>query len=159
MAINLNEDYLYFEIADLEEYFRAILTPEILEKAMKFALDEVEARVKQNFSDRQADWKPLALSTQYQRQRQHYNPVSPILVRSGTLKNNVAAGREIQITNGEIRGDVFPLDAIPKYGSESIIEYAEALDKIRPFYDLDEAAMDAVYGKFLASISEDLGLV
>jgi hypothetical protein len=158
-GFELDIDYLSFKISDLEGLAREILSPQILEKAMHAALNEVENSMKINFTERQGEWKPLAISTQHQRMRQGYGPQSPILVRSGTLMENAASGREVEITGDELRGDVFPNDdAAPPYGTSSIGDYMEALDSIRPFYNLSEQQMTAVYAAFENSLTESLGL-
>jgi hypothetical protein len=159
MSFNPNEEFLSFQIPDLESFFNQILSPEALETAMKAALDEIEAQLKLGFQIHQQEWKPLALSTQYQRTKQSYNPTSPILVRSGTLRNNIGKGREIAITATEIRGDVYPFDnATTPYSDTQIGDYLEALNKVREFYFLDETQMDLVYGKFVEVLSAEIGL-
>lgn len=159
MALDLDLDYLSFKISDLEGVASQLLSPQVLEKAMSAALDEVELQLRQNFLVRQSEWKPLALATQRQRMRQGYGPQSLILVRSSTLMENAASGREIQVTGDEIRGDVFPNDdAQPPYGSASIGEYMEALDATRPFYDLSDAQMAKVYQAFEDTLANELGL-
>jgi endonuclease V-like protein UPF0215 family len=77
-GFDLGESYLTFNVSDLEGIAREILSPAVLAKAMSAALDEIEAQLKMNFQARQGQWKPLALSTQYQRMRQGYGPQSPI---------------------------------------------------------------------------------
>jgi hypothetical protein len=159
MSFELDIDYLSFKISDLEGLAREILSPQVLEKAMHAALDEVENSMKQNFTEKQGEWKPLAISTQRQRQRLGYGPQSPILIRSSTLMNNAASGREVEVTGDQLRGDVYPNDdATPPYGTSSIGDYMEALDAVRPFYSLSEQQMTAVYAAFENSIAESLGL-
>jgi hypothetical protein len=158
-GFELDIDYLSFKLTDLEGLTRQILSPDVLTKAMGSALDEVENQLKQGFQERQGQWKPLAKSTQLQRLGQGYGPQSPILIRSETLMNNAASGREIQITGGELRGDVFPNDdASPEYSNSSIGDYMETLDRVRPFYDLTEAQMSKVYEAFENSLIDSLGL-
>jgi hypothetical protein len=158
-GFDLEIDYLSFKISDLEGLARQILSPEVLKGAMSAALDEMESQVKANFTLRQGQWKPLAQLTQLQRLRQGYGPQSPILVRSGTLKDNVASGREVEITGNELRGDVYPNDdASTPYGDASLGDYMEALDKARPFYDLTAQQMSKVYEAFENSLVESLGL-
>jgi hypothetical protein len=59
--------------------------------------------------------------------------------------------------NGEIRGDVFPNDdAKAPYSDASLGDYMEALDKVRPFYDLDDEQMEKVYAVFEESLFSQL---
>jgi hypothetical protein len=156
-GFDLGESYLSFKTSDLEGLAREILSPAVLEKAMSAALDEMERQLEINFAKRQGEWKPLARSTQLQRLRQGYGPTSPILIRSGTLMSNAASGREIEVKNGEIRGDVFPNDdAKAPYSDASLGDYMEALDSQRPFYDLDDEQMEKVYAVFEESLFSQL---
>jgi hypothetical protein len=157
-GFDLGESYLSFKSSDLEGLAREILSPAILAKAMSAALDEMERQLKTNFEKRQGEWKPLAKSTQLQRLSQGYGPTSPILVRSETLMSNAASGREIEIRDGELRGDVFPNDdAKAPYSDASLGDYMEALDAARPFYDLDDEQMEKVYAVFEESLFSQLG--
>jgi hypothetical protein len=156
-GFDLGKAYLSFKPSDLEGLAREILSPAILQKAMAAALDEIERQLNINFDKRQANWKPLAKSTQRQRLSQGYGPTSPILVRSETLMKNAASGREIEIRGEEIRGDVFPNDdAKAPYSDASLGDYMEALDKARPFYDLDNEQMEKVYAVFEESLFSQL---
>lgn len=158
-GFDLGEDYLTFKISDLEGIAREILSPAILEKAMSAALDETEVQLKANFESRQGEWKPLALSTQYQRMRQGYGPQSPILVRSSTLMDNAASGREIAISSDEIRGDVFPNDdAQAPYSKVPLGDYMESLNKVREFYSLSEEQSQKVYQVFEDALVSAMGL-
>ncbi|MBA3829896.1 MAG: hypothetical protein H0X33_13230 [Taibaiella sp.] len=158
MSFDLGKSYLTFKTSDLEALARELLSDSVLEKAMSSALDEIERLLGENFESRQSEWKPLARSTQLQRLGQGYGPTSPILVRSGTLKGNAVSGREIEIKDGEVRGDVFPNDdAKAPYSDASLGDYMEALDKIRPFYDLSDEQMEKVYTKFEESLLSQLG--
>jgi hypothetical protein len=157
-GFDLGESFLSFKTSDLEGLAREILSPAVLEKAMSAALDEIERQLKENFTKRQGNWEPLAKSTQLQRLRQDYNPTSPILVRSKTLMENAASGREIEIRDGELRGDVFPNDdAKAPYSDTPLGDYMEALDKQRAFYDLDDKQMEKVYAVFEESLAAQLG--
>jgi hypothetical protein len=157
-GFDLGEAFLTFKISDLEGIAREILSPAVLEKAMSAALDEVEVQLKENFANRQGDWTPLAKSTITQRLRQGYG-AGPILVRSATLMSNAASGREVEITGDEIRGDVFPNDdARAPYSKVSLGDYMEALNKVRPFYDLDDSQMARVYEVFENSLVDSMGL-
>jgi hypothetical protein len=155
---DLGESYLSFNTSDLEGLAREILSPAILEKAMSTALDEMENQLKVNFDKKQGSWKPLAKSTQRQRLSQGYGPTSPILVRSETLMRNAASGREVEVKDGEIRGDVFPNDdAKAPYSNASLGDYMEALNNARPFYDLDDGQMEKVYAVFEDALLDLIG--
>jgi hypothetical protein len=158
-GFDLGGSYLTFNISDLEGIAREILSPAVLAKAMSSALDEIEVQLKMNFQARQGQWKPLALSTQHQRMRQGYGPQSPILVRSGTLMDNAASGREVEISGDEIRGDVFPNDdAQAPYSKEPLGDYMETLNKAREFYSLDDEQMAKVYQVFEDALVDAMGL-
>lgn len=135
-----------------------LVDPNALRDAMLETLDEIEGIVQNHFEDNESGWKALAASTVKQRIRLNYQP-GPILLRSGTLKDNVAANRDIEISGSEISGAVFPAAATAPYSDVPITEYAEALDKVRPFYELSDDEADEVFDIFEEKVAEKLGFI
>jgi len=148
-----------YDIRLLEDDLSAWLPPDVLKEAMMEALTVVEDEIKNNFTARQGSWTPLARSTQLQRVRQGYGPTSPILVRSGVLRDNVASGHEVSVNSTEITGGTYPNDdAQAPYSKVSIGDYLEGLEAARPFYDLSDSQQEKVFDKFVEILSDKLGL-
>lgn len=155
---NFFQDFISYDLKAIEASFNAWLPPEEVKAAMDETLKEVEAIIKAHFSNRQGDWKALTPTTQAQRGYQGYPPSAPILVRSGTLRDHVAGGKEVDVTPDGVRAGVFPLDATPEYGDRSIADYAEVLDRERPFYDLSPEEEEQVAQRFEEILARKLGL-
>ena len=148
-----------YNIQVLEDDMGAWLPPDVLKDAMEEVLPLVEQEIKANFDTRQGQWRPLARSTQLQRLRQGYGPTAPILVRSGTLRDNVASGHEVSVSSTEISGGTYPNDdATAPYSKTPLGDYLEALEEERPFYDLDDSQEAKIFDRFVAILSEKLGL-
>ena len=148
-----------YNIKVLEDDLGAWLPQEVLKSAMEEALTLVEQEIKANFDTRQGQWQPLARSTQLQRLRQGYGPTAPILVRSGTLRDNVASGHEVSASSGEISGGTYPNDdATAPYSKVPLGDYLEGLNNERNFYDLDDGQQEKIFDKFVEIISDKLGL-
>jgi hypothetical protein len=147
-----------YDIRIMEDDLGAWLPQEVLKEAMEETLVYVEQAIKDNFTTRQSEWTPLAQSTIRQRLRQGYGP-SPILVRSGTLRDNVASGHEVDINSTEISGGTYPNDdAKAPYSDVPLGDYLEALEKVRPFYDLSDEQQNTIFNKFVEIISAKLEL-
>jgi hypothetical protein len=147
-----------YDIRLMEDDLGQWLPPEVLKEAMEEVLPFVEQAIKDNFDTRQNEWRPLAESTIRQRLRQGYGP-SPILVRSETLKDNVASGHEVDINSTEISGGTYPNDnAKAPYSDVPLGDYLESLEAQRPFYDLSDEQQTAIFDKFVNIISAKLEL-
>jgi len=148
-----------FDIRLLEDDLSAWLPPDVLKEAMMEALTVVEDEIKTSFTARQGSWTPLARSTQLQRMRQGYGPTSPILVRSGVLRDNVASGHEVSVNSTEITGGTYPNDdAQAPYSKVSIGDYLEGLNNQREFFTLSDDQEAKVFNKFIDIISDKLEL-
>jgi hypothetical protein len=147
-----------YDIRILEDDLGAWLPAEELKAAMEETLKVVEEEIKANFDSRQASWRPLAIGTIQQRLRQGYGP-GPILIRSGTLRDNVASGHEVSVDSTEISGGTYPNDdAEAPYSRVSIGEYLEQLEAERPFYDLSDEQQERIFNRFVEIISDRLEL-
>jgi hypothetical protein len=155
----MDPGFLSFDAKVLQLDFNSIIPLSVLAEAMDEALNEIETQVVANFEKNQGSWKPLAKSTQYQRLRQGYGGSSPILVRSGTLRDNAAVARSRVSSTNEIKGRVYPDEgAQTPYGNTSIGAYLQDLNSQRPFYELDDSQQKQVLDKFYAIIKNKLGL-
>ena len=140
------------------DLLQGVVDPNALRDAMLETLDEVEEIIMNHFEDRSSGWKALAASTIKDRLRLGYQ-AGPILLRSGTLKENVAANRDVSIQGSEISGAVFPAEATAPYSNTSITEYAAILDETRPFYDLTDDEAEKVFDILQEKIAEKLGFI
>ena len=120
--------------------------------------DEMEDEIQNNFEDREDGWKALAVSTIKQRVRAGFEP-GPIMLRSGTLKENCAANREVTLNNGVLTVAVFPAEATAPYSSVPITEYAAALDAVRPFYDFDDDQAEKLLDILEEKLADKLGFI
>ena len=126
--------------------------------AMEAGQDKATEIIQGHFQTNQGSWKPLAAATILQRQYLGFDP-TPILVRSETLKKHIADVRTIETSGSVITGTISPsTEATAPYGKTPISEYAAALDKVRPFFDLanngdKEAVIEAIKEAFIKSFN------
>lgn len=154
----MDPTFLSFDAKALEVDFNSIIPLSVLADAMAEALDEIEAAIVANFDKNQGSWRPLAQSTIQQRLRQGYGP-GPILVRSGTLRDNAAVAHSVVASTNEIKGSVYPDEGSQApYSHVSIGAYLQTLNAQRPFYQLDDSQQAQVLDKFYAIIRDKLGL-
>jgi phage gpG-like protein len=126
--------------------------------ALLETLDEMENMIQDHFEDKSPGWKALAASTVKNRVRLNFAP-GPILYMSGTLKDNVAANRDVEINGTEISGAVFPAEATAPYSDVPITEYAEALNEVRPFFDFTDDEEEKIFDILEEKIAEKLGFI
>jgi hypothetical protein len=158
---DISKDFISYDFKSVldkiggAELFEMFLPHHLLEEAMRETLDEMERLIKMKFTTNQSTWKALRPATIKERIAGGFGP-GPKLVRSGTLRDNIAKGHEVQFIGDTVLGGVYPQgDAKAPYGSgESIDDYAEALNEVRPFMDLtaeDEKHLAAFYEQALAN--------
>jgi hypothetical protein len=135
-----------------------IFDPKAIEDAMYETLDELEAVIEEHFADNEAGWKALAAATVRQRVRLGYEP-GPILMRSGTLKENVARNKQVTVTDTEVFGSVSPAEATAPYSKVPITEYIEALDNVRSFFYLLDDETDKIFDILVEKVAEKLGFI
>lgn len=154
------ESGITFNLTELgwADALAGVIDQTALRDAMLETLDEVEDIIIDHFEDKQASWDALNAATIQQRLRLGFG-AGPILVRTGTLRDNVAANRDVEIDGTEISGAVFPAEVTPPKGKTPITEYAEALDKVRPFYDLSDDELEKVFDILEEKIAEKLGFI
>ncbi len=149
-----------FNLATLNwgEVLNSTIDPRLLEMAVLETLDELEAIIENHFADRESSWKALAARTIRERKALGYAP-TPILGRSGTLRENVAGLKEVEINGLEIIGYVSPADVTTPYSDKPIGEYAAQLDKVRPFYDLSDEEAGQIYDILEEKLAVKLGFI
>lgn len=111
--------------------------------AVQATLPTVEDEIKENFTVYQSQWDALSALTIKERARLGFGP-TPILVRSETLKDNVAALHTVETSGSRVIGKVAPQEATAPYGDgRPITQYAADLNAKRQYYDLKRAEAKA----------------
>ena len=154
------ENSISFSLAELgwAEILNGVIDEKAVSEAVYETLDELEAMIEEHFADRESSWKALAASTIKNRLRLGYQ-AGPILGMSGTLRENVARNKQVEINGTEIIATVSPSAATAPYSNVPITEYAAALDEVRPFYDLSDEEAEKLYDILEEKLAEKLGFI
>jgi phage gpG-like protein len=159
MASNFDGGFAFsLEELDWADALKDLYDEAALRDAVLETLDEMENMIQDHFEDKSPGWKALAASTVKNRVRLNFAP-GPILYMSGTLKDNVAANRDVEINGTEISGAVFPAEATAPYSDVPITEYAEALNEVRPFFDFTDDEEEKIFDILEEKIAEKLGFI
>lgn len=154
------QNSISFSLLELNwgEMLNGLIDEKAVSEAVYETLDELEAIIEEHFADRESSWKALAASTIKDRLRIGYQ-AGPILGRSGTLRENVARNKQVEINGTEIIATVSPAEVTAPYSNVPITEYAAALDEVRPFYDISDEEAEKLFDILEEKIAEKLGFI